>query len=99
MLRVNWSCEATRCLFLQPLDSNYLCKFMKVMRVQRKCAVCCRPMLFGWMIKLDAPPLVPIAEKAETPYEMVSVDLTGPSAALHGQVLLTMNDRLLQPLS
>ena len=24
MLRVNWSCKATRCLFLQPLDSNYL---------------------------------------------------------------------------
>ena len=36
--------------------------------------------------------LVPIVEKAETPCEVVSVDLTGPPATLHGQVLLTMID-------
>ena len=45
-----------------------------------------------YQIKLDTPPLVLIVEKAETPYEVVSVDLTGPSAMLHGQVFLTMID-------
>ena len=45
-----------------------------------------------YQIKLDALPLVPIVEKAETPYEVVSVDLTGPSATLYGKVLLTMID-------
>ena len=93
------------------LDSNYLRKFIKVMRAQRKCAVCCRPMLFGrvargtlLLLSKDAQ-LVQcirsnrtrrrwfhIAEKVETPYEVVSVDLTGPSATLHGQVLLTTID-------
>ena len=51
----------------------------------KRCSAC-----IVYQIKPDAPPLVPIAEKAETPFEVVSVDLTGPSATLHGQVLLTM---------
>ena len=53
----------------------------------KRCSACT-----VYQIKLDAPPLVLIAEKVETPYEVVSVDLTGPSATLHGQVLLTMID-------
>ena len=53
----------------------------------KRCSACT-----VYQIKLDTPPLVPIAEKAETPYEVVSVDLTGPSATLHWQVLLTMID-------
>ena len=51
----------------------------------KRCSACT-----VYQIKLDASPLVPIAEKADTPYEVVSVDLIGPSAMLHGQVLLTM---------
>ena len=49
----------------------------------KRCSACTNCTVY--QIKLDAPPLVPIAEKAETPYEVVSVDLTGPSATLHGQ--------------
>ena len=36
----------------------------------KRCSACT-----VYQIKPDAPPLVPIVEKAETPYEVVSVDL------------------------
>ena len=40
----------------------------------------------------DPPPLSPIAEKEEKPWNSIAVDLTGPNNVLDGKVLLTVID-------
>ena len=40
----------------------------------------------------NRPPVMPIASAVSSPYEQISVDLTGPSESLHGCTLLTIID-------
>lgn len=53
----------------------------------RSCSSCTM-----YQVRGDPPPLSPIAEKEEKPWNSIAVDLTGPNSVLDGKVLLTVID-------